>query len=89
MVDIKQTHTLSEYVEYATTLDESMAHVDFTDWVNENVVDLKATFVTCLANNTDPALYLSFMEWSMEKWVIHNYNKLKAEIEILMGDASV
>ena len=87
-LNIDKKFEVDDYATYAEQLmdDDGNFFSDYLDWVSENEQELKALYATALFNNDDDVMEYTFIEWSLEKWAVDNYNKLREEIEQLTED---
>ena len=84
-INIKRIHPKDKYELYAENLldEDGEYYTNFNEWMYNNEKELKVAYIACLKSNLDDTVDTTFIEWSLEKWVIHNYNTLQEEISML------
>jgi hypothetical protein len=87
-MNIEIKYTAQEYIEFSESIldDENKFWPEFLDWVTKNESDLKMKYQEDIALNKESALDSSFWVWALELWPIDKYNKLKTEIEEMIGE---
>lgn len=85
--DLEKIHDQYAYACHGESLlkDESIYWQAFQEWVTENDSVLKDEYIRRLRSNDNEIMDDPYLSWTMQKYVIWDYNKLIEEINHQTG----